>query len=140
MSLLSARRIFAILTAQVDLTVKEKNVNNRSDTTPGGWSLRDILRDIMVAGRLLLDPQVSLLLKLMLPVLALAYWISPVDLLPGLPFDDFAVIMVAARIFVNMAPPDAVARALHASSSFGGWRRGQDDDAVDATWRVVDDE
>jgi len=120
-------------------------VNNQSNAVPGGWSMREIFRDIWVAWRLLLDPQVSFLLKLMLPVLALAYWISPVDLLPGLPFDDFAVILVASRLFVTMAPSDALARALHNPGGFarGFGRRGggsQDDDVVDTTWRVVDDE
>jgi len=127
---------------------------NYEDAVPGGWSLREILRDIWVAWRLLWDPQVSSLLKMMLPVLALAYWISPVDLLPGLPFDDFAVIMVASRIFVNMVPKDALARALHpgddegiaawfrrqAAGATGSSRSGGDDDVVDTTWRVVDDE
>ncbi len=126
--------------------------NNNDDAVPGGWSLREIIRDIWVAWRLLWDPQVSSLLKTMLPVLALAYWISPVDLLPGLPFDDFAVILVASRLFVNMVPKDALARALHPGPDEGlaGWVRrqtaaksgsaGGDDDVVDTTWRVVDEE
>lgn len=121
-------------------------MNNNSGAVPGGWSLGEILRDVWVAWRLLLDPQVSFLLKLMLPVLALAYWISPVDLLPGLPFDDFAVILVASRLFVTMAPKDALARALqhNMGDMFSAWfsrqRPSGDDDVVDTTWRVVDDE
>ncbi len=126
-------------------------MNNEPNPIPGGWSLREVFRDIWVAWRLLLDPQVSFLLKLMLPVLALAYWISPVDLLPGLPFDDFIVILVASRVFVSMAPPDALARALQQGLGDGmaAWfnrqranaeAKGKDDDVVDTTWHVVDEE
>jgi len=134
--------------------------NHTNQAVPGGWSLREIIRDIWVAWRLLWDPQVSSLLKIALPVMALAYWISPVDLLPGLPFDDFAVILVASRLFVNMVPKDALARALHPGEDEGiaAWFRRQaasgsapgsasgssgpegDDDVVDTTWRVIDEE
>lgn len=120
--------------------------NTPQNAVPGGWSLGEILRDLWVAWRLLWDPQVSTLLKLMLPVLALAYWISPVDLLPGLPFDDVAVLLVASRLFVSLVPADALARALYvdpAASPREWFRRSSappgDDDVVDTTWRVLDE-
>lgn len=31
----------------------------------------------------------------MIMLLAILYWLSPIDLLPGLPFDDIAVMLVA---------------------------------------------
>ena len=107
----------------------------------GGWTLGSLLRDLTVAWRLLWDPRVPGMLKLMLPVLALVYFISPLDLLPGLPFDDVAVLLVAARLFVALAPRASV------DDAFAGRRRsaanprtGSDDsDVIDTTWRVVDD-
>lgn len=114
-----------------------------SQSIPGGWRLSDILRDIAISWQLMGDPQVSGLLKLLLPVLALVYWISPVDLLVGMPFDDIAVVVLATRIFVQMAPPQAVQRALSRLGGFGGGRSrasGWDDEnTIDGQWRVVDD-
>ena len=78
----------------------------------GGWQFTDILRDLAVVWQLMGDPQVSLLLRLGLPVFSILYWISPIDLLPGMPFDDIAVIILASRLFVQMAPQAAVRRAL----------------------------
>ena len=68
--------------------------------------------------------------------------------------DDFDVILIASRLFVNMVPQDALARALHPGDDAGiaGWFRrqtaaksgstgvGGDDDVVDTTWRVVDED
>jgi uncharacterized membrane protein YkvA (DUF1232 family) len=71
-----------------------------------------LLRDLTVAWRLLWDPRVPGLLKLLLPVLALIYLLSPLDLLPGLPFDDIAVLLAAARLFVALAPRTSVADAF----------------------------
>ncbi len=112
--------------------------NNRQpqSSVPGGWSLSQILRDLALTWRLLGDPQVSGFLKLLLPVMALVYWLSPLDLLPGMPFDDLAVILLATRLFVQMAPPDAVERAM------GGRRAGSHPDdgpVIDGEWRVVDE-
>jgi uncharacterized membrane protein YkvA (DUF1232 family) len=49
------------------------------------------------------NPRVPLYLKLLLPVGALAYWFWPVDLLPGLPIDDVAVLLIALRVFLSLA-------------------------------------
>ncbi len=106
----------------------------------GGWTLGSLLRDLTVAWRLLWDPRVPGLLKLALPVLALIYFISPLDLLPGLPFDDIAVLLAAARLFVALSPRASV------DDAFGGRRptvdprpRPDDGDVIDTTWRVVDE-
>jgi uncharacterized membrane protein YkvA (DUF1232 family) len=117
----------------------------KSQSVPGGWNLSDLIRDIVLAWRLMGDPQVSGLLKLLLPVMALVYWISPIDLLVGMPFDDIAVILLATRLFVQMAPPDAVERAMFRSGR--GRRSGHSNNSdmdsgpvIDGQWRVVDDE
>jgi len=49
------------------------------------------------------NPRVPLYLKLLLPAGALAYWFWPMDLLPGLPIDDVAVLLIALRVFLSLA-------------------------------------
>ena len=64
--------------------------------------------------RLLLDGRVPLRLKLILPA-ALAYLISPFDVLPDLivpglgHVDDLLVILAALGLFLGMAPREVVA-------------------------------
>lgn len=103
----------------------------------GGWNLTSLMRDITTAWRLLQDPQVSGLLKLLLPIAALVYFISPFDLLPG-PFDDAVVLFVALRLFLQMAPTEAL-RNAQASANPTTSSKPDDDNTIDTTWRVVDD-
>ena len=55
--------------------------------------LPGILRNIGIAWRLMQNPAVSPWIKLLLPLLAVVYYFSPIDLLPGLPFDDLFVVL-----------------------------------------------
>lgn len=111
--------------------------SNANYGTTGSWSLARITQDLASAWRLLWDPRVPTALKVLLPVAALVYWISPIDLLPGLPFDDIAVMILALRMFVMMAPAtaksDAAGSANHANDD------SADGDVIDTTWRVIDD-
>ncbi|MBX3053660.1 MAG: hypothetical protein KF753_19435 [Caldilineaceae bacterium] len=132
-----------------------KNNTNRQGNS---WNLAHILRDMAVTWQLMGDPQVSALLKLALPVFAFLYWISPIDLLVGMPFDDIAVMIFASRVFVQLAPPAAVERALRRMGRFGGyaepatspsdqpdknvwdvWDDDGDGKTISGDWRVVDD-
>ncbi len=99
-----------------------------------GWRPADLLNDATKAMQLFFHPNVPLSLKLLLPVAALAYWIFPIDLLPGMPFDDIAVMLIALRLFVHFAEP-AVQRS---QSSTTASEPPQSDDAVDTTWRVIE--
>lgn len=112
----------------------------------GGWRFSDIVRDLAVVWQLMGDPQVSVALKLGLPLFAVLYVLSPIDLAPG-PLDDAAVLLLAARIFVNMAPHTAVRRALIRLGRISPdepdrevwdiW--DEDDKTIPGDWRVVDD-
>ncbi len=98
----------------------------------------NLIQDMATAWRLLWDPRVPGLLKVGLPLLAMIYWISPIDLLPGLPFDDIALLIVALKMFVNLAPQDAKGNA--AGHAEAGFSHHQDEgDVVDTTWQVLDD-
>jgi uncharacterized membrane protein YkvA (DUF1232 family) len=106
----------------------------QNSSTGRGWRPADLLNDATKAMQLFFHPNVPLSLKLLLPVAALAYWIFPFDLLPGLPFDDIAVLLIALRLFVHFAEP-AVQRGRSSDASS---QPSQGDDAVDTTWRVIE--
>ena len=112
----------------------------------GGWRFSDILRDLAVVWQLMGDPQVSMLLRLGLPVFTALYLISPIDLFFG-PVDDIAVVLLASRVFVQLAPQAAVRRALARLGRIPPdepdrevwdiW--DEDDKTIPGDWRVVDE-
>jgi uncharacterized membrane protein YkvA (DUF1232 family) len=90
---------------------------------------------LRIAWRLFLDRRVGLAVKL-IPVLALVYLISPLDFLPDVipaagQLDDVAIILLALRLFVNLAPAELVSKYRAQVSS---------SDVVEAEWRQVDSE
>jgi len=113
-------------------------MSEKSYRTPsGGWSMTSLLADVTTAWRLLQDPRVPGLLKLFLPVAALIYLISPFDLLPG-PFDDAVVLFVALRLFLQLAPAEAL-RSAQGGASTPPKANDDDHNTIDTSWRVVDD-
>lgn len=122
------------------------NSTNPRRAVPGGWSWTNLLRDAVATWRLLWDPSVPGLLKLALPFMALIYLISPLDLIPLMPLDDIAIVMLAARLFVALSPRDSVNRAFNGgaapdSTRYGGRdaaNRHDDGEVIDTTWRVVE--
>ena len=107
--------------------MNDTNYRNRS----GGWNPINILKDVGTAWRLFWDPRVPFVLKLILPIAATMYWFWPLDLIPGLPFDDIAIMLIALNAFVKLAPQEAVRNA----------RRENDEtnsNVVETTWRRVD--
>jgi len=82
---------------------------------------QDVVFRLKLILRLIGDRRVNFLLKL-LPIGALIYLVSPIDLIPGavLPvigaLDDAAVLWLGATLFVSLCPEDIVeehTRALH---------------------------
>ncbi|MFN8495146.1 MAG: YkvA family protein [Caldilineaceae bacterium] len=103
----------------------------------GGWNLTSLMSDLTTSWRLLQDPRVPGLLKLFLPIAALVYLISPLDLLPG-PIDDAVVLFVALRLFLQLAPAEALRSAQNRPSP-SNQAKPDDDNTIDTTWRIVDD-
>jgi uncharacterized membrane protein YkvA (DUF1232 family) len=112
----------------------------------------NLLNQWMQAGRLVLDSRVPLNLKLMLPFAAVLYWLWPIDLMPGLPFDDVAVLFFALTFFVQLAN-QAIAKAsgqpsnpysdptgstATSAGSAGAVQPKNDSSVVDTTWRVIE--
>lgn len=123
-----------------------------SHPQPGsGWGFGALMRDLIAAWRLIWDPAVPGLLKLAIPFLALLYFIWPLDLMPG-PIDDLGILLLAARMFVRMAPQERVYKAYPGSESASsganfrndfytnGRKPDDDQDVIDTTWQVVDDD
>ena len=105
--------------------------------TPGdnnaimAW-LQDAVRQVRLAWRLLWDQRVPLWTKV-IPPLALAYVVFPIDLIPDVALglgqlDDVAVMLIGVKLFIDLAPPDVVREHLLALGA-----RIQE-------WRVVDEE
>ncbi len=125
---------------------------NSSRANPGFWL--EILRNGQLAWRLMHDPRVATITKIMVPALVAAYIISPVDLIPDFipvlgQLDDLAILALAVKLFISLAPPAVVAEhqaqmngpdssnspiGSPANSSTNSQGTGE---TVDATYRVV---
>ncbi|MCC6454242.1 MAG: hypothetical protein IT328_04815 [Caldilineaceae bacterium] len=135
------------------------NQRTPRQSMPNGWNWTTILRDLVATWRLLWDPSVPGLLKLALPFMALIYVLSPLDFMPLMPFDDIAIVMLAARLFVALAPRESVDRAFGGRrtspfnqspfeqspfnrSNQGASRPGaspqESGEVIDTTWRIVE--
>lgn len=87
---------------------------NRND--PGFW--RDAWQQARLVFYLLTDAEVPFYLKL-LPFLSFLYFLSPIDLIPAaiMPvvgsLDDITILLVGAKVFVELAPQHVVIRHLN---------------------------
>ena len=74
---------------------------------------RELILNLKLIWLLLIDPRVHFLLKL-IPVGALIYLVSPIDLIPGvvLPvigaLDDAAMLWIGSTFFLNLCPEQVV--------------------------------
>ncbi|MDW8299939.1 MAG: DUF1232 domain-containing protein [Anaerolineae bacterium] len=97
--------------------------------------LERIWEQLRLAWLLYGDSRVRLWLKA-LPVLAIAYVISPLDLLPALllrvlgVLDDIAIFGLAIIVFNSLSPEDAVVEHLRQLRFGGKYRVYKDDEGV----------
>jgi uncharacterized membrane protein YkvA (DUF1232 family) len=95
--------------------------------------LEDVVRQLRLAWRLFFDERVPLWTKVVPPA-ALAYVLSPIDILSDFPpvglnqLDDVAIVFLGIKMFIELAPPDVVREHL------------EDLGARIQEWRVVDEE
>lgn len=104
--------------------------------TSGPINMNTMLNQLLNAGQLLFDRRVPLTLKLLLPVAALVYWISPVDLMPFLPFDDVAVVVAAVFFFTQFG--NQAVKDYERRQGQPGETQPPEGEVVDTTWRVVE--
>lgn len=141
--------------------------DTKTNTNKSGGFLDDLLLNGQIAWKLYTDPRVSMLLKVAVPVVALLYFIMPIDLLPDFipvigQLDEVAIALLLIRMFVALAPTDIVAEyrnktagggagpqasSTGKTSSSGTSRKASSngaqpnyDDVVDAEYRVVNDD
>lgn len=87
--------------------------NKRSVVQQQGGVLKEFIKQARLVGRLIADPRVNSLLKL-IPVASIIYLISPIDLLPGMAvpvvgaLDDAMVVWLGTSLFIELCPPDVV--------------------------------
>jgi uncharacterized membrane protein YkvA (DUF1232 family) len=99
-----------------------------------GW-IRDAARQAHLAWRLFWDQRVPLWTKL-IPPAALAYVLSPVDIIPDVALglgqlDDLAVLLIGIKLFIELAPPDVVHDHLRAlGAHIEEWRVEEDSSPV----------
>lgn len=106
--------------------------------------ISELFQNAQLVWRLVLDSRVSFASKMLLPG-AMAYLASPIDAIPdifvtffGVGFlDDLAIIVIAIRLFVAMAPKHVVLEHLEAMKGKRQSRPG--DSVIDSSFRVVHD-
>jgi len=103
--------------------------------------LIEMWRSMQLVGRLMLDPRVPVLPKIIVPLVAL-YVLSPLDLVPDIllvlgQLDDIALLFFGTKLFINLCPPDVV---MEHRRALGGGREFTADDYVDGSYRVVDED
>lgn len=105
----------------------------------------EIVRNARLVWRLLKDPRVPLLTKLILPSVVALYVLSPIDMMPDvLPLlgqlDDIAVLLAGFAIFTELCPREIVEehRAALLREATKGRPRVPEGETVDAEYRVIE--
>lgn len=116
--------------------------NSASTSTPLG-----LIKQARLVWRLLRDRRVSDWLKL-LPVAALIYFLSPIDLIPDLmlpglgELDDLAVVLISLRAFVELSPAAVVREHIQALLRKRPTTRTEDvgsaEPYIDVPYRIID--
>ncbi len=114
--------------------------------------IRELINRSVLTWRLFWDRRVGFWPKL-IPLLGIAYLVSPIDLLPEAPFlaiigplaylDDVGLILLALNLFVQASPPDIVRehlRELGARSIGPGgyYEENEDGDVVEGSVEEVE--
>lgn len=99
---------------------------------PGFW--KEIWTQVRLVWALIRDPEVPVYLKL-LPAAVVLYVLFPLDFAPDIypilgQLDDLTAVLVGAKVFVEMAPPDVVARHQQRFSEELAKRYDEGDDAL----------
>jgi len=106
----------------------------------GMW--QELLHNANLVWRLLLDPRVSILTKL-IPAGVLVYVLSPLDLIPDVipvagQLDDLAIILLGIRAFIAMCPPEVVQWYRH-QLGYEPQAKMDESNTVEGSYRVVDE-
>ena len=119
---------------------KQKQVQVRESV----GALAQLLRTLQLVWRLLFDPRVPVLPKLIVPA-ALLYVLSPIDLLPDMilglgQVDDLAILFFGIQLFLDLCPPDIVAEHRRLIAGTMNQTDTPSEEVVEGTYRVVSDD
>jgi uncharacterized membrane protein YkvA (DUF1232 family) len=113
--------------------------NRKVVVTPQGGMTRDVVNRLKLIFKLMGDSRVSPLVKL-IPVGALAYLVSPIDVIMGIPglaaVDDAAILWLGSNLFIELCPPEVVQEHMQ---SIGGNLMDDSGDIVDADATDIND-
>jgi uncharacterized membrane protein YkvA (DUF1232 family) len=98
---------------------------------------QDLIQRVKLIWRLMGDKRVNFFLKI-LPVGALIYLVSPVDLIPGLALpvigalDDAAILWLGTTLFVSLCPDSIVQEHTNALNKVldGSWREAEEETGI----------
>ena len=94
--------------------------NRKIVVSPQGGMTRDFVNRVKLIFKLMGDSRVSPLVKL-IPVGALVYLVSPVDIVMGIPglsaLDDAAVLWFGSSLFIELCPPEVVQEHMQSLAS-----------------------
>ena len=113
------------------------------DITPStGGFFSNMATYVKLVLRLMGDNRVNPLIKV-LPIGTIIYWIAP-DLLPVIPLDDAAVVLLGNYLFIELCPPEVVEEHIKKLRSVlgGNWRnedmaRKDRDDVIDGEYQEI---
>lgn len=107
--------------------------------------LAELVRSARLCWRLLADPRVSTVTKLVVPALMGLYMLFPADFLPDIiplagQLDDLAVLMLGIKLFIDLCPPEVVQehRADLAAGRPPRRAEPQSGDIVEGEFRVIE--
>ena len=109
-----------------------------------GGMLRDFVTRLKLITRLMGDRRVNFFLKA-IPIGALIYLFSPIDLIPNVALpvigvlDDAAVLWIGSTLFVELCPPDVVKEHTKALASNLD-TANDDDEVVDSEATDINDD
>lgn len=113
-----------------------------AEARPRRTGIGGILEPAILTWRLFWDSRVDALPKL-IPLGAVAYFLSPLDILPELAvgpigvIDDVGLLLLALNAFISICPPDIVADLRQRIASAGN--SSQQDDVVEGSATATDD-
>jgi uncharacterized membrane protein YkvA (DUF1232 family) len=121
----------------------------QSDVKETAGFLGNMVRQACLAWHLLTDSRVPAWIKL-IPVGAVVYLISPIDLIPDFLFpgvgelDDLAVLLLSVKALVDLSPPEVVRQHLDQIIGRRRTREGGEPPApgptIDVPYRVIGSE
>jgi uncharacterized membrane protein YkvA (DUF1232 family) len=102
------------------------------------------LENLRLTWRLLRDPKVAPYAKVVLPILALIYLISPIDLIPDLilglgQIDDAGVFALLAYFLISLVRRAGLSTVQQTEPTSTNRRPSGGDNVINATYRVVSD-